>query len=131
MQKIKPATDCCSPLAENCKKALENSFGTSIPKPRAFSSEANPQPQKEIEGDYETKEDGLSSENRPTEISSCSQEADKDVAYLLEKINSKERLSKDEFQRVYDIIWKRGPVIKYRLPDKWLASEKVQETFWK
>jgi hypothetical protein len=131
MQKINPVTQGCSTLAEKCRNALENSFGTNIPKPKTLSSETKQQDQKETEVDIETKENNLSAEDRPTEVSPCLEETDKDMANALEKINGQKRLSKDEFQRVYDIIWRKGPVTRYQHPDKWLASAEVQKTFWK
>jgi hypothetical protein len=128
MQKTRPVT-YSSASADKFRKALENSFGANIPKPKALSKETIQQHTGEMDADCETNLDDLCSKGRPKEVAPCSQETDKDMAYALEKIKGKERLSRDEFQRVYDIIWRRGPATKFQHFEKGLLPIGVREAF--
>ena len=44
---------------------------------------------------------------------------DKKTMKTMDKIQRQERLSSEEFQKVYDNVWKEGPRIKYQSPDAW------------
>ena len=42
---------------------------------------------------------------------------DGEISRAIEKIENKERLSSQEFLKVYDTLWKEGAPIKYQNPD--------------
>jgi len=42
---------------------------------------------------------------------------DERTVQAVEKLKSRKRLSSEEFIRVYDALWKKGPELKYRNPD--------------
>jgi hypothetical protein len=130
MQKIRPVT-YSSTSADKFRKALENSFGADIPKPKALSKETIRQHPGEMDADCETRLDDLCSQGRPKEVAPCSQETDKDMVYALEKIKGQGRLSRDEFQRVYDVIWRKGPATKFQHSEKGLVPIGVRENFLK
>ena len=44
---------------------------------------------------------------------------DKKTLKAIDKIQKQERLSSEEFGKVYDNVWKEGPRIKYQSPDAW------------
>jgi len=60
--------------------------------------------------------------NRLLETLKRSKNGDKpDVKTLraMTKIRKHERLSSQEFLKVYDIIWQEGPKTEYKNPDSW------------
>jgi hypothetical protein len=47
-------------------------------------------------------------------------EKDKEEALqVLYKMEREERLSSKEFIKLYDDLWKEGPLVKYQSPDAW------------
>ena len=47
----------------------------------------------------------------------------KQTAKAIDKIKKEKRLSSEEFQKVYDSLWKEGPAIKYQNPNAWRGSQ--------
>ena len=43
----------------------------------------------------------------------------KDKKRVIRKIKKEERLSRDEFWNVYNLIHKNGPAVKYTTPNNW------------
>jgi hypothetical protein len=42
---------------------------------------------------------------------------DEKTINAIDKIQRQKRLSSEEFQKVYDTLWKEGPKVKYQRPD--------------
>ena len=38
---------------------------------------------------------------------------------VMEKIKKEEQLESNEFLKVYEILWKEGPKVKYSAPENW------------
>jgi membrane-associated HD superfamily phosphohydrolase len=51
--------------------------------------------------------------------SKTKEKEDKKATKAINKIQRQKRLSSDEFQKVYDTVWKEGPKVKYQSPDAW------------
>lgn len=41
------------------------------------------------------------------------EKVDEETTKLIDKLRKQERLSSEEFQKVFDALWKEGPKIKY------------------
>jgi len=106
-------------LAEQCKKALENELGFAVPMPKFKSRRAIWQKPKSGENVEFTQKDSKEPQSRPTEPLSFSQEFDEKTSESIEKMSKQKRLSNDEFQNLYDQIWRRGPESKVQHPDNW------------
>jgi hypothetical protein len=46
----------------------------------------------------------------------------KDQTSAIDKLRKQERLTDDEFWKVYETIHKVGPEMNYRNPDKWVGN---------
>ncbi|HMK94829.1 MAG TPA: hypothetical protein VK536_05440 [Candidatus Limnocylindrales bacterium] len=55
--------------------------------------------------------------------SKASGEEDKKTIEAIGKIQRQERLSSEEFLKIYETLWKSGPKVKYQGPDIWRNSE--------
>jgi hypothetical protein len=59
-------------------------------------------------------------------ISKKGNKSDEEMTETMTKIQNQERLTGQEFDKVYDTIWKEGPKTAYKDPDKWRkASDTV------
>jgi hypothetical protein len=45
-----------------------------------------------------------------------------DKKRIVDKLREQKKLGGDEFWRVYDSIWQKGPEVKYQNPQKWIDS---------
>ncbi len=43
---------------------------------------------------------------------------------VLDKLRKKEKLTSEEFWRVYELLQRNGPAIKYQNPDGWIIQDK-------
>jgi hypothetical protein len=112
-------------LAEKCRKALENDLGFAIPMPNSKFHKANQPKQKAPENVEIVQKENTHPQNRTIEALSLSQELDKKTLESLGKINEQKRLSTNEFQRLYDIIWKKGPESRVQNPDAWFRRSEA------
>jgi hypothetical protein len=47
------------------------------------------------------------------------QQSDEETQRAMDKMKQRKRLSSEEFLRVYDALWQKGPSGKYQTPDGW------------
>lgn len=48
-----------------------------------------------------------------------SEKDEKETLQAMAKIERQNRLSSDEFLKIYDALWKEDPSVKYQSPDAW------------
>ena len=106
-------------FAEKCRKALEKDLGFAIPMPKSISKKANQPKQKAPENIETVQKENNCTQNTTLETLSLSEELDKKTLETLGKMNEQKRLSNDEFQKLYDMIWKKGPESRVQNPDAW------------
>ena len=116
-------------FAEKCRKALENDLGFALPVPKLKSqktdaTEQNKTPNVEL-ADEQNKENGQSYDRSidvstfSKDLEAFSSEFDKDTLETLDKIKKQQRLSTEEFQKFFDVIWKKGPDSRATNPNAW------------
>ena len=107
-------------LAENCRRALEKSYGIDIPLPKCLVEKETAQ-NEVFRGEKMFK-------NRLLETlrhSKNGEKPDDETVRAMAKIENHKRLSSQEFLKIYDTIWQEGPKTEYRNPDNWRRSGDV------
>jgi len=122
-------------LAEKCRKALENDLGFNIPLPNSKSQKTEHKEQKATADTAVAKIEDMSKDEMESlaksidatvfskKLKSITQQLDKETLETVDKIGHKKRLSTDEFQKFFDLIWKKGPDSKVVNPNNWFDAD--------